>query len=208
MKGYINIMKKFLGYLFILGMATTSLFAEVRLPDTIRDVRGYKVPASNIYYDVATDSYTFVDPNTPTDVSGSTVAVNILGQPIDVNASVVFPSTTNVRIIDQPISVNSTLQNSSIDINDLRFKGKTADGISGQTITTGVIAIPGSLVSYSFYSKGGEADISLSYKAGSILLPEGVGHSKDLIVPISGQSIIINSLDSGTTLYYDIDSIQ
>jgi len=157
------------------------------LLELIRTLLSTSPVNSGILYDVMRSS-AWVQ-NFPTDYPDSTAQSSL--NSIDTTATNIYN-----QLVSSPImTVNQDYIN------------KVSTGTAGKLIASGDVAVPGNMDGYSFYSAGGDTEITMSWKDGILYVPEGIPIAPTKLSKPVSSAIFTCTLSAGATLYYDTNSL-
>ena len=108
--------------------------------------------------------------------------------------------TTATNIYNQLVSSPITVVNQD-------YANMVSTGTSGKLIGSGNITVPGNMDGYSFYSTGGDTEMTMSWKDGILYCPEGIPIAPTKLSKPVSNAIFSCILSAGTTLYYDTNSL-
>lgn len=122
-----------------------------------------------------------------------------------------YPDSASASAISGLDTTMTNLYNqsrSSFVVVDMNYVNKTSTGTTGKLLISGTISIPGNIDGYSFYSIGGDTLINANWKAGTLYCIDGIPIAPTKIsIPVINP--VLNCvLNYGTTLYYDLNSMQ
>jgi hypothetical protein len=96
----------------------------------------------------------------------------------------------------------------SIPVVDGSYSNKVSTETAGKLSSTQTISPTMELVNWTYYSKGGQTTLKHSWGSGIVYVPADAGLSGSLPVPEDSPDIIVDSIDSGTTLYYVLNGVR
>lgn len=121
-----------------------------------------------------------------------------------------YPDSTSqasLSSIDGYVSSINDLLTSGTTVYDSRYTNNISTGASGKMFSSGSITIPGRIDGYSFYSDGGKSLLNMNWKEGTLYCLDGIPIAPTkLSIPVDSPAIDC-VLDSGTTLYWDINCV-
>lgn len=99
------------------------------------------------------------------------------------------------------------LYKSSVIVSDILYSGKVSTGSAGKIFASGNIVPDDEVVNISFYTEGGNAQVTCTFRGGIIYVREGIPAGVN--VPVLADNPTFQCvLDAGTTLYYISDEVD
>lgn len=95
----------------------------------------------------------------------------------------------------------------SVTTSDVRYSGKVSTGTDGKVFASGNISPDDEVAFISFYTEGGNAQVTCTFRSGIIYVREGIPAGISVPIPVDNPTLQC-TLDSDTTLYYISDEVD